>query len=72
MLWFLITICVATVSGITVRDNMERIIKGFQPGEEDIPFQVGVMLHFDEGTGWCGGVLISGRYVLTSANCVRK
>jgi secreted trypsin-like serine protease len=47
-----------------------RIINGDIAGSIDFPYMAGVILHFDTGNSFCGGSLISRRFVLTAANCV--
>lgn len=47
-----------------------RIINGDIAGSTEFPYMAGVMLHFDTGNSFCGGSLISRRFVLTAANCV--
>lgn len=47
-----------------------RIINGDIAGSTEFPYMAGVLLHFDTGNSFCGGSLISRRFVLTAANCV--
>lgn len=51
---------------------VSAIIKGFEPGPNDYPFQVGVLLHKEKQSEWCGGALIHERWVLTSATCMKR
>jgi secreted trypsin-like serine protease len=47
-----------------------RIIDGEIASPTTFPYMVGILLHFDSGNSFCGGTLISRRFVLTAANCV--
>ena len=47
-----------------------RIINGEITGPTEFPYMTGVLLHFDTGNSFCGGSLISRRFVLTAAKCV--
>lgn len=47
-----------------------RIIDGDIAGAVEFPYLAGVLLHFDTGNSFCGGTLITRRFVLTAANCV--
>ncbi|XP_053663827.1 brachyurin-like [Anopheles marshallii] len=47
-----------------------RIVNGYiaQPGQ--FPYQVALLSNFADGTGLCGGSVLSNNYVLTAAHCV--
>uniref|UniRef100_A0A182IS61 Uncharacterized protein n=1 Tax=Anopheles atroparvus TaxID=41427 RepID=A0A182IS61_ANOAO len=47
-----------------------RINNGVVVGPGDVPYIVGVLVSVEQGTYFCGGVLVSRTHVLTSATCV--
>ena len=36
-----------------------RVLRGDFVGPTDIPYQVGLIIHFNTGNGWCSGSLVS-------------
>ncbi|KAM3962498.1 bzArgOEtase [Aphomia sociella] len=52
--------------------NEDKIVGGTQADIDEHPWMA--LLRYDKPTGWgfyCGGVLISSRYVMTAAHCVK-
>ncbi|XP_062549418.1 brachyurin-like [Armigeres subalbatus] len=48
----------------------QRIVGGQVASAGQIPYQAAILADIDDGSGLCGGVLISSNYVLTAAVCV--
>ncbi|XP_017121712.1 chymotrypsin BI [Drosophila elegans] len=49
---------------------MDRIFGGDVGNPHCFPYQVGMLLQRPKGLYWCGGSLISEKYVITAAHCV--
>uniref|UniRef100_A0A1L8DQN6 Putative trypsin-like serine protease n=1 Tax=Nyssomyia neivai TaxID=330878 RepID=A0A1L8DQN6_9DIPT len=47
-----------------------RIVGGQYADRHQFPYQVALFLHFADGTGFCGGSLLSKNYVMTAAHCI--
>lgn len=50
--------------------NTQRIVGGTEAERNSFPYQAGLFLHMEQGTGFCGGSIVSTRYILTAAHCV--
>lgn len=46
-----------------------RVIRGDIAGPLDMPYQVGIVVHFPSTNGWCSGSLVSLNFVLSAASC---
>jgi len=61
--------CVAEFAGkvdVPLNEQDHRITGGFTAERGQFPWQVGLIINF---FGFCGGSLISDRWVLTAAHC---
>ncbi|XP_045763665.1 CLIP domain-containing serine protease B8-like [Maniola jurtina] len=55
---------------LDTKDNVEKIIGGYETDIKDVPYQARLTMITDNGAYGCGGSIISQRYVLTAAHCL--
>lgn len=67
---FLLFLSLAGAFAIDTADKDTRITGGDDAGENEFPFTVGILISGDEEHTFCAGVLVTPRFVLTTANCV--
>ncbi|EAT40039.1 AAEL008217-PA, partial [Aedes aegypti] len=48
-----------------------RVTNGREATPGQFPYQVALVISFNQGSGLCGGSIISNNYVLTAAHCVQ-
>ncbi|KAJ9584010.1 hypothetical protein L9F63_021639 [Diploptera punctata] len=49
--------------------GQSRIVGGSEASRHQFPYQVGIFINTADGTGFCGGSLLSDEWVLTAAHC---
>ncbi|EDV51088.2 brachyurin [Drosophila erecta] len=57
----------AKLRGATLPNG--RITGGQIAEPNQFPYQVGLLLYVDGGAAWCGGTIISDRWIITAAHC---
>ncbi|KAK9738389.1 Trypsin [Popillia japonica] len=55
---------------LSLYNRQSRIVGGADSIPNEFPYQAALFLELETGTGFCGGSVISERYVLTAAHCV--
>lgn len=60
------------LSKISQKNIQPRIVSGSYASRRQFPYQVGLSLGVSELYFWCGGSVISDRYVLTAGHCVEE
>ncbi|XP_053687234.1 brachyurin-like [Sabethes cyaneus] len=66
----LVFLTLAVAFAIDTPNKDTRITGGDDAGENEFPFTVGILISGDEEHTFCAGVLVTPRFVLTTANCV--
>ena len=66
---FAIVLALCAISAAHSLPAEDRITNGNLAAVKQFPYQAGLMLYVKGGAAWCGGSVISDRWVVTAAHC---
>lgn len=70
-MYFLRITILLLLSGLSL-EREERIIGGRKAKAKQFPYQVGIAIIFPSGNFFCGGSIVSPKYILSAAHCAIK